>query len=318
VTRLTVIVPATNEPPTLERCVAAIRGAEEPPEELIVVSEAASPGPAAARNEGAARATGDVLVFVDADVVARPDAFRRIRRAFDADAELAALFGSYDDEPDDPGVVSTFRNLLHHHVHHAGAGPASTFWAGLGAIRRDAFAAAGGFDAQRYPHPSVEDIDLGLRVSRAGGRIRLDPTVRGTHLKAWTLADMLHTDFARRGVPWTELLLERGGASTALNLGWRHRLSALAALAAAGALVTRRPRLGAAALLALLALNREFYALLARKQGPARSMAGVGLHAAHHLAGLAAVPVGAARYLGHRHAGPGRRAPRGAPARAPR
>ena len=57
-TRLSAIVPATNEPATLDRCVAAIRTAEEPPEEVIVVSEASAPGPAAARNEGAERATG--------------------------------------------------------------------------------------------------------------------------------------------------------------------------------------------------------------------------------------------------------------------
>jgi hypothetical protein len=141
----------------------------------------------------------------------------------------------------------------------------------------------------------VEDIDLGLRISGAGGRIRLDPEIRGTHLKAWTLADMLYTDFARRGVPWTELLLERGGASTALNLGWRHRLSALAVLAAVTSLATRRPRLAAGPLVALVALNADFYRLLARRRGPVEAAVGVGLHALHHLAGIAAVPAALAR-----------------------
>jgi GT2 family glycosyltransferase len=295
VTRLSAIVPATNDPPTLARCLAAIGAAADPPDELIVVDAASAPGPAAARNEGAERATGDVLLFVDADVVVHADALGRIRRAFDAEPDLAALFGSYDDDPPDPGLVSGFRNLLHHHVHHASAGPASTFWAGLGAIRRDAFESAGGFDAERYPHASVEDIDLGLRVFAAGGRIRLDPSVRGTHLKAWTLAGMLHTDFARRGVPWAELVLERGGLSTALNLGWRHRLSALAVLAAVGSAAGRRRRLAAASLLALVALNADFYALLLRRRGPVHAAAGVGLHALHHLAGIAAVPAAVAR-----------------------
>jgi GT2 family glycosyltransferase len=288
VTRLSAIVPATNDPPTLERCVAALAGADE----VVVVESSPGPGPAAARNEGAARATGDVLVFVDADVVVHPDALGRIRRAFNADPELAALFGSYDDEPEHPGVVSGFRNLLHHHVHQTAAGLATTFWAGLGAIRRDAFEAAGGFDAARYPHPSVEDIDLGMRVAAAGGRIRLDPDVLGTHLKRWTLAGMLHTDFARRGVPWVELLLDGSGGSTALNLGWRHRLSALAVLAAVAA---RRRRVVAASVVALVALNIDFYALLLRRRGPVHAAAGVGLHALHHLAGIAAVPTAIVR-----------------------
>src|SRR5205807_8681242 len=63
----------------------------------------------------------------------------------------------------------------------------STFWAGLGAVRRDAFEAVGGFDAERYLVPSVEDIDLGARLATTGHRIELDPAVQGTHLKAWSL-----------------------------------------------------------------------------------------------------------------------------------
>src|SRR3954451_20411458 len=219
--RPTVGVPATDSPATLQRCIAAIRAADEPPEELIVVEHAPGPGPAAARNEGAARAANDVLVYVDSDVVVRPDAFARIRAALAAEPELAAVFGSYDDEPEAPGTVSRFRNLLHHHVHHEGAGPASTFWAGLGAVRRDAFEEVGGFDAERYPHSSIEDVELGVRLSAAGHAIRLDPTIQGTHLKAWTLADLVRTDVRRRGVPWVALVLGTGG-STTLNLGWRN------------------------------------------------------------------------------------------------
>lgn len=277
--RLSAIVPATDVPPTLARCLAAIAAADDAPEEVIVVDEADRPGPAAARNEGARRATGDVLVFVDADVEPHRDAFTRLRAAFAADPGLDALFGAYDDDPADPGLVSRFRNLLHHHVHVEGAGPAETFWAGLGAIRRPAFP---GFDAERYPAASVEDVELGLRLAASGGRIVLDPLVQGRHLKGWTLATMIHTDFARRGVPWVELLLERGRGSTALNLGPRHRLSALAALG----LLSRRPRLASAA--ALLVLNYRFYALLLRREGPARAAAGVGLHTLHHLTGVAA------------------------------
>ena len=70
------------------------------------------------------------------------DALARVRAAFADDPGLTAVFGSYDDAPPG-GTVAAFRNLLHHHVHHRGAGPASTFWSGLGAIRRDAFLAAG-------------------------------------------------------------------------------------------------------------------------------------------------------------------------------
>ena len=292
---LTAIIPATNEPATLARCRDAIERAGSGPEEVIVVTEPPLAGPAASRNAGAGRARGDVLVFVDADVEVHDDAFARIRAAFDADPGLSAVFGSYDDAPSAPGAVSAFRNLLHHDVHHESAGPATTFWAGLGAVRREDFMRAGGFDAERYAIPSIEDIELGMRLAASGARIELHPEIQGTHLKRWTLRSMVRTDFAARGVPWIGLILDSGGSS-ALNLGWKHRLSALASVAGAAALLLRRPRAALVAALALVALNHRFYGLLARRRGAPEAALGVVLHGVHHLTSVAAVPVGVARW----------------------
>lgn len=289
---LTVIVPATDRPPTLLRATAAIARAAAPPEQLIVVDDPPGLSAASARNAGARRAHGDLLVFVDADVEVHPDAFARIRAAFDADPELTAVFGSYDDAPGAEGTVSAFRNLLHHHVHHSGAGPAETFWAGLGAVRRDAFLAAGGFDAARFPHPSIEDIELGARLAAGGARLRLDPTIQGKHLKAWTVGRMLWTDFTRRGVPWVGLQVRTGRVSAALNCGWRHRLSAAACVAGGASALLRRPVGIAASAAALVALNHAFYGLLVRRRGGREAVVGVGLHALHHLTAVAALPAG--------------------------
>jgi hypothetical protein len=293
---LAAVVPATDTPATVAECVAAIRSAAEPPEELVVVDRPGSCGPAEARNIGAAQTTAEVIVFVDADVVVHPDAFVRIRHAFRGDAGLVAVFGSYDDAPAAPGTVSRFRNLLHHHVHQQGAGRASTFWAGLGAVRRAAFLEVGGFDAGRFARASVEDIDLGMRLVGRGGRIVLDPQLQGTHLKAWSLPAMVAADFARRGVPWVGLLLRERAAATALNLGWTHRLSAAASVAAAVAAARRRPGSAAAALVVLLGVNRGFYALLLRRLGPVGAAGGIGLHVVHHLTAAAAVPAGCVAY----------------------
>jgi cellulose synthase/poly-beta-1,6-N-acetylglucosamine synthase-like glycosyltransferase len=287
--RLTAIVPATNAPPTLESCLTAIREADEPPEQLLVIEDASLKHPALARNAGAREATGDLLVFVDADVTVHPDALTRIRRAFAADPQLTALFGSYDDAPGAPGTVSVFRNLLHHHVHQNEAGPASTFWAGLGAIRRSAFVASGGFSV----HP-IEDIELGMRLSRAGARIVLDPTVQGKHLKRWSLWSMVRTDLLVRGVPWVGLLVEhrRSATTSALNLGWRHRLSALASVALVAALLLQSVYLAVGAITLLIVLNHAFYRLLVRKQGVLEGVVGIGLHVVHLLTAVVSVPIG--------------------------
>lgn len=293
-TTLSVVVPATDSPPTLPRCLAALAASDDRADEVVVVDGPATLSAAAARNAGVERSRGDVVVFVDADVVVHPDALGRLRAAFTADPDLAAAYGSYDDAPGDQATVSAFRNLLHHYVHQAAAGPAETFWTGIGAVRRADFQAVGGFDERRYPHPSVEDIELGHRLAARGTRIVLDPAVQGTHLKAWTLRSMLWTDFARRGVPWVALQARTGKVSSALNCGWRHRLSALACLLVAafgvGGMVVPATVAGAV----LVALNRSFYSLLLRRQGPARAAVGVLLHGLHHIVSVAAVPVGLA------------------------
>lgn len=295
---LAAVVPAADRPPTLARCTSALLGGDRLPDELIVQREPAGAGPAAARNAGASRVATDVLVFVDSDVEAHPDALARIERHLAADPGLAAVFGAYDDEPAAPGLTSRFRNLLHHHVHSSSPGEAETFWAGLGAVRREAFEAAGGFDAERFPRASVEDVELGMRLRERGARVLLDPQIRGRHLKAWTLLTMVRTDFARRGVPWMRLLLgERRRGAAALNLGARHRASAAATVLLALATLARRPRLALGSLLTVLALNRGFYGLLGRRGGLRLLLAGIPLHLVHQLTAVASVPVAIVLHL---------------------
>jgi glycosyltransferase involved in cell wall biosynthesis len=290
--QITAIVPATNHPPTLPQSLNAIRAATDPPEQVVVVEDPAIRHPGTARNAGARTAVGDLLVFVDADVVVQPDVFVKFRQMFAADPKLVAAFGSYDDSPAKVGTVAEFRNLLHHHVHHEGAGRASTFWAGLGAVRRDAFERAGGYTT----HP-LEDVELGIKMSESGGVIILDPTIQGKHLKHWSLWTMMRTDLLVRGIPWVTLLLtHRGSASlSTLNLGWRHRINALVALALVAALPLRSLWLAAGAIVALVALNKSFYALLVRRLG-VRAVGGIAAHVVHILVGVVAVPFGILAY----------------------
>lgn len=294
---LSVIVPATDSPPTLGRCVEAIRATMPSACELLVQEAPAAAGPAAARNLAADRACGDILVFVDSDVLVAPGALAAIADRFGRDPGLTALFGAYDEAPGAPGAVSRFRNLLHHRVHLASAGPVQSFWAGLGAVRREPFAAAGGFDAERYPVSAIEDVELGCRLADGGGRIELDPSIRGKHLKAWTLRSMVATDFGRRGVPWTRLQLERRRRARGLSLSAAQLAGASAALAAVAAAARRRPGLAAAFAMAMVASNAPLYRLLARAGGPGLVAAGVPLQAVHHLTAAASVPAGTAAYL---------------------
>ena len=300
---LSVIVPATDSPPSLDLCLGAIRASMPPTAELLVQAEPPRSGPAGARNHGAARARGEILVFVDSDVVVDSRALPGIEARFAAEPDLTAMFGSYDSHPSAPGLVSRFRNLLHHHVHAESAGRVESFWAGLGAVRREAFEAAGGFDADRYPRPAIEDIELGCRLADRGGSIVLDPRITGRHLKRWTLRSMVATDFARRGVPWTRLQLERRRRARGLNLSAPQVLGAGAAVGMAAGAGARRPDLVAGCAAVMVASNAPLYGLLARMGGPRLAAAGVPLQALHHLTAAASVPAGAALHVADRHRG---------------
>ena len=136
--------------------------------DATVLTTGGAEGPAAARNLGAAVASAETLLFLDADCEVHEDTLDWVVEAL-TDDQLVAVFGSYDDEPKAKGIVSRFRNLLHHFVHQTSRPEIETFWAGCGAVRKQAFLAVGGFDAERYQRPSIEDIDLGYRLTDAGG-----------------------------------------------------------------------------------------------------------------------------------------------------
>ncbi len=301
--RLSIIVPVHNGGPDLLECLAALRASFVEGCEILVVDDGstdATPdlaeragarvlrlernsGPATARNHGAAQALGEILFFVDADVVLAPGGVRRVIETLDANPDLDAVFGSYDDHPRAQGIVSRYRNLLHHYTHQNGELEASTFWAACGAIRRSVFLEIGGFDGTRYRHPSVEDIELGYRLRRAGHRILLDKSLQATHLKKWTLRSMIHTDVMRRAIPWSKLILESGRLPNDLNLRRVQRISVLMTCLAFACVFwsLMQPKLlfgAGASVLVVLVLNREWFSFLRRRQGITFAVASVPLH----------------------------------------
>jgi glycosyltransferase involved in cell wall biosynthesis len=186
-------------------------------------------GPGGARNQAAEVARGDILWFVDADVVVHVDAARRLLSGFEGE-QVVAVFGSYDSNPPAQNFFSRYKNLVHHYYHHRASEEAQTFWSGCGAVRRTAFIDTGGFNVERYKHPSIEDIELGHRLIKAGGRVRLLRDVQCTHLKVWRFGNLIHTEIFRRAIPWSRLIMGAGdGIPNDLNVGMAEQARALVA-----------------------------------------------------------------------------------------
>lgn len=181
-------------------------------------------GPAKARNGAAALCRSEILLFLDSDVLAPRQLIAQITAEFASDRSLIGFIGSYDDEPAAPGLVSQFRNLLHHHEHQVARPFGNTFWGACGAIQANAFLQAGGFP-EHYRRASIEDVELGMRLGDLGIQIARCPTVQVKHLKRWSLKTMLAADIWDRAVPWTRLAFRRGGLDDDLNVAWRGRIA---------------------------------------------------------------------------------------------
>ena len=286
-----VIVPVGGAAPAWRRCAQSLADLDPAPGEIVAVIDGPNDqqakraaeigarllvleergGPARARNHGARAASRDILLFVDSDVEAPVDLAAKVAELFTAHRELTAVMGSYDDAPSDPGFLSQYRNLLHHFVHQNGREMASTFWAGCGAVRRQAFHEVGGFD-ERYADPSIEDIELGSRLLRAGHTIRLVKDLQVKHLKKWRPADMFATDLVRRAIPWTELMLREGQMLNDLNVKTRDRISVVMAFVVLVTLLAAwiwPPLLaaGALAMILMVALNAGLFRFYQRERG---------------------------------------------------
>jgi GT2 family glycosyltransferase len=327
---LSVIVPVKNGHTYLPRMLDALRRSELPREswELIIVDDGStddtvsiaseqadlvirlpgpSRGPGYARNRGVERARGDCVVFLDADVLVRPDTLSRIAATMSTRTDVASVFGAYCDEPEAAGVVSKYRNLLHHYTHLQEPGEAQTFWAGCGCVRRDVFIAVGMYDEWRFSRPQIEDVELGYRMSAHGHRILLQPDIQVTHLKRWTFRGMLKADFMDRGVPWARLLAEQRAllgpaASKAKSLSLRAKEKTntfLVCLAFLLLAMSVRPKdhllavLGGVCLLLVVLRGLPLYAFFFRKRGLVFALCGIVLHVIYYLTAAVSVAWGA-------------------------
>lgn len=303
-----VIVPAYNAQATIGPCLDAIRAALQPGDELIVYDDGATDstnamakaagarilrnegrpkGPGYGRNAAAQAAASDLLLFVDADVVIAPDVLDLLAGEIASSSAIAA-FGSYDDHPRSDRYTSLYANLRHHFVHQNGPCEATTFWSGIGMIDRKTFLAFGGYDTALFVHPSIEDVELGVRLKSKGYRIRLVHQAFGTHCKDWSLWRVWHTDVVRRAYPWSELIADGRTAGLDLNVATGERITAFMAVASFACLLVT-PFYGPALvgaigfILGYAIRNRKFFGFLARRLPLAGLAVAVAMHWCYHI-----------------------------------
>jgi len=212
--KVSVIIPAHNAAQTIEECIEALLNQSVPREEyeVIVVDDGSIDGtaalaqsqgvrvitqphhgPAAARNAGAEQATGEILLFTDADCVPAPTWIEEMTRPF-SDPEVVGVKGTYLTQQRE--LMARFVQIEYEDKYDRMAQQeridfVDTYSAGY---RRDVFLANGGFNTT-FPTASVEDQELSFRLARKGYRMVFAPKARVYHHHDASLGEYIRRKF---------------------------------------------------------------------------------------------------------------------------
>jgi glycosyltransferase involved in cell wall biosynthesis len=233
-----VIIPVHNGAPTLQRCLTAILASEGIGElEVIVVDDGSTDssatiaanfpcrlirfeqgrGPSAARNRGVEEAQAARVVFVDCDVVVRPETLALLLGALD---DSPAAFATYDPEP----LNQNFATLLYHTLSCRSlqdtSEKTSVFYSYCAAIWRRLFLELGGFDTS-FRRATFEDVELGRQLAGRGLYSQHLKDVRVLHAVGYDLPKLARAYF-RKSYDLALLLLSHD-AITFGDQGWTAR-----------------------------------------------------------------------------------------------
>lgn len=306
---LSVIVPVRDDSATLARALTAILASELPRDdyELIVVDDASSDGspevaaryadtvvrlsgrrsgPAYARNRGAELAQGEVLAFVDADAMVRPDTLPRMLGILSDHFGLDAISASYDQAAAARNLVSQYWSLVLHFGEQRQAGTRGDVASPCAAIRRNAFLSAGMYDEWRFETGPLEGIELGKRLEDAGRQVLSNRDLEIVGLRKWNLRSLCREVWDRSVLLARSLGYQRTRAGVPSELVFtlsRTLIPAFAVLCvvAFSAAFLPRPNVPvktAIVLLGVIALNLPAHLFFAKARGVGFAVAVAPLH----------------------------------------
>lgn len=211
-----IIIPARDSALELRECLLGLKRSSLPPKEVIVVNDGSTDATATVaaefevtginldqhhganycRNMGANAATGDILLFLDSDVVVEPDTLQRALDAF-SDKRIEAIVGLYSAVHPHPSLASQYKNLWIRYSYLKSGPHIDWIFGAVAAFRKDVFLRLGGFDDTMLMRYGGEDLELGKRFVHHNRLIRFEPSIEVIHLKRHTLKTLLWNDFRR-------------------------------------------------------------------------------------------------------------------------
>ena len=194
---ISIIIPLYNAEKTLEKCLTAIFNSRYQNFEVLVVDDGSkdasikiaesfsckilklthNQGPSVARNWGAKNAKGDVLLFIDSDIVIKRDTLDLF---VDSLKSYPAVFGIYTQKPGTDELLTLYQNFYAHKSMKQTRDLTSVLYSYCVAIEKKVFDEVGGFD-QSWVRATFEDVEFGLRVTENGHQIYLNKNIEVVH-----------------------------------------------------------------------------------------------------------------------------------------
>lgn len=252
---LSVVVPTRNGASTIGAALTAIRASviHDKEYELIVVDDGSSDqsatiaaryadivvrfsgrprGPGYIRNRGAEIARGDIIAFVDQDVVVGPQTLGSMLAVLAAEPHIAGVSACHGARPDEANFISRYWTLLLQCGEKRYAGISAHFDSACGAVRRAALISAGMYDEWRFESwaGGLESLELGQRLRADGRGLLLSRDLEVTHLTRWNFAAVCREVWERSVALARSLGYRRTRASTPSDVVFTLTHSALPGL----------------------------------------------------------------------------------------
>jgi len=229
--KISVIIPVYNGEKTISKCIESLLNQAKKPEEIIVVDDGSTDktrdmvrkfrgvvlleqehkGPAAARNLGAKKAQGDILLFTDADCSADENWILEMAKPFEK-KEITGVQGRYKTHQ--KGVMARFVQLeIEDRYDRMRKRRFIDFIGSYSAgYRKREFMQFGGFD-ESFPTASGEDPELSFKLAKTGHKMVFNDNAVVYHNHVDSLSAYLRQKFWR--AYWRVLLYRKHPAKMA-------------------------------------------------------------------------------------------------------
>lgn len=222
-----IIIPTYNASQTIKKCLDSVAKQDFPDFETIVVNDCSTDntreivnqyqviqvvlkknsGPAAARNAGIKKAKGEIIIFIDSDVVFKNShALSKLTEIFKERPEIDGVIMIKDKIPLNKGLTPLYWAYYKYYLWNQPGEYQTSFTTERSAVKKYIFDKIGYFD-EKYKKADVEDFEFGYRMNEQGFKVLIARDIKVLHHFETFKQSIKKT--IKRSWQWIRLFLKR-------------------------------------------------------------------------------------------------------------